>query len=138
MSTQKGFTLIEIMVVTAIVGILAAIAFPAYSRYQGRAKATAGLAELVAITPLYEEIADNGGTPTFGAMGITTNPTKNCILGISTGDLKTLSCALVSAPSEISSAMVVLTRSNNSGWTCSVSGMASSDYLPKGCLSVPP
>ncbi|MET1113754.1 MAG: pilin [Comamonas sp.] len=73
---QQGFTLIELMIVVAIIGILAAVALPAYQDYTVRAKVTEGLN---LANPLKEVVADNASNATpdarggfFGGMQITT------------------------------------------------------------------
>src|SRR5579862_6153904 len=62
---QKGFTLIELMIVVAIIGILAAIAIPAYQDYTIRSQVTEGLNLADAIkTSVAEYYANNGTWPT--------------------------------------------------------------------------
>ena len=64
MKTQKGFTLIELMIVVAIIGILAAIAIPAYQDYIARAQVTDAVQLLGGLkTPLAEYYSDKGAWP---------------------------------------------------------------------------
>jgi type IV pilus assembly protein PilA len=81
---QQGFTLIELMIVVAIIGILAAVAIPAYTDYTARAKVTEGIGAAAAAKTSVSEYYTSQGImpPDATTAGINTGALGNYVSGV--------------------------------------------------------
>ena len=146
---QQGFTLIELMIVVAIIGILAAVALPAYQDYTVRAKMSEVMLAASACRTSITEIYQSGGTPpgagNWGCEGanskyvgnVQTDP-NGIVIVSTTGGLPAGNVTLV--PLVGGAAAVAANLSNGpigiNGWRCGLPADGTtilSKYLPGSC-----
>ena len=142
MKNQKGFTLIELMIVVAIIAILAAIALPQYQNYVARSQATAGLADITPGKTAYEEQVNNGVTTAtsyttvdeLGLQSVTErcNPLKATAPAADGSATAALQCTLKGNP-KVDGQTISWNRTASSSWNCTSS--LDEKYRPKGCAS---
>lgn len=131
MKKQQGFTLIELMIVVAIIAILAAVALPGYQNYVARSQASRAMAEVGALKTGVEDCLASGNSVC-----------PNSIITSSIGDLEefdltssdgsgemTLTLNNTVSP-KVRGAVLTWARDAEGSWTCTFSN---DEFAPNGC-----
>ena len=140
----KGFTLIELMIVIAIIGVLAAISIPLYQNYIAKTQITAAVSELNGAKPQYELVVNSSsasGNSDFTVPNMFFSGTQShiCIYAVNAPDNtgnsnQALVCELQNVASVLQGEFVYLSRDTQGAWHCTTSAGIASKLKPIDCV----
>ncbi|MGO2055305.1 MAG: pilin [Halomonadaceae bacterium] len=152
-ASQSGFTLIELMIVVAIIAVLAAIAIPQYQNYIARSQVSRVMAETGQLRTTIEMCLLEGNLPscdtgytrsnllggsslTFAGVGITEGTATDLSSATLANDLELIATMDGEVAASLNGKTLTWTRTVSGSWKCSTG--VDEKFRPSGCTNSPP